>query len=386
MQYIQKKLILPFLFICLTAFPYLLFAQQTENSLSNEEIVKAEVQHIKKIINDSNKEIDTSDGEVHDVYSKTEDSSYEITLQGLTGSITNKTIVVELTIASTQTLQYQKGDIVFVSGDNSPGVINPYIILDHERQTPLFILLIIFIVFVVVVGWVHGIRALLGLIFSLFVVVWFIVPQIIAGGNLVTISLIGIVIIIIPSFYLTHGVNKKITLAIATSLFCILLAQILAFTFIKFASLSGMISDEMLFVVAGSNHHIDAQGLLLIGIVIGVLGVLDDVTVGQASVVEELYEANPLLSSKQAFISAMRVGRHHIGSMINTLILVYAGGSLPMFILFEKNSGPFSSIEMIINNEIIATEIVRALIGSIGLLIAVPLVTVLGSIYLRKKV
>jgi uncharacterized membrane protein len=182
---------------------------------------------------------------------------------------------------------------------------------------------------------------------------------------------------IIPAtFYPSHGFNRKTHIAVFSTLIALVATGFLAKFFINFAKLSGLSSEEAGFLQVLNPEVSSMQGLLLAGIIIGVLGVLDDVTVSQASIVGQLKSANPELNTRQLYVRAMKVGHDHISSMVNTLVLVYAGASLPLLLLFTDAAKPF--IELV-NYEIIADEVVRTLVGSIGLILAVPITTLLAS-------
>jgi uncharacterized membrane protein len=188
---------------------------------------------------------------------------------------------------------------------------------------------------------------------------------------------------IIPiTFYMSHGISKKTTIAVAGTLIALLITGLLGKLFSELAHLNGLSTEEsgMLAVLKGG--EINLKGILLAGIVIGALGVLDDITISQAAIVEQLREAASKAKFGEIYGRAMKVGRDHITSMINTLILVYAGASLPLLLIFVDNPHPLREI---INYEFIAEEIVRTLVGSIGLIVAVPITTFLAAMAYRKK-
>jgi len=182
---------------------------------------------------------------------------------------------------------------------------------------------------------------------------------------------------IIPAtFFLSHGFNKKTWIAIGGTLIALIITGVLADIFVEGAKLTGFASEEAGFLQAHKLGLINIKGLLLAGIIIGVLGVLDDITVSQSAIVQQLKEANSKLKAGELYKKAMSVGKDHIASMVNTLILVYTGAALPLLLLFIDNPHPFSDI---INYEIIADEVVRTLVGSIGLMLAVPITTFIAA-------
>jgi uncharacterized membrane protein len=202
-----------------------------------------------------------------------------------------------------------------------------------------------------------------------------ILPQIEAGANPVLMVVMGSVIIIPIVFLLSHGWQKKTLVAIISTLFCMVITGILIIVFVDYANLTGLESEEAGFIKAMSADLINLKNLLIAGMLIAILGVLDDITVAQAGIVSELKAANPQLSGKELYQRAMKIGQDHIASMINTLILVYAGASFPLLLLFLRSG---QGITLTLNFEVVASEIVRTLTGSLGLIMAVPLTTFLA--------
>ena len=264
-------------------------------------------------------------------------------------------------------VKYKEGDEVVVS---SLGYIT-----DFVRRKPLLWLFITFVVLTIAIGRFWGLTSLLGMGISFLVIFKFILPQILAGRDPILIAILGSLLIIPVTFYLSHGFNKKTTTAIIGTLISLIVAGILAKVFVELTHLTGYASEEAAFLQVMKEETINIRGLLLAGIIIGVLGVLDDITISQAAVVEQLRYANPNLKPGELFKRAMRVGQDHIASMVNTLILVYTGAALPLLLLFVNNPHPFTEV---VNYELIAEEIVRTLVGSIALISAVPITTFLA--------
>jgi uncharacterized membrane protein len=270
---------------------------------------------------------------------------------------------------------YRPGDNVLVSWTpvTEPGQEELFIIIDRVRTTPLFILLGMFVAAIIALGRWKGVRAILGLAFTFAVIIWFMIPRILDGANPVTISVFAAIFIFMFTLYIVHGIGKMTTAAVAGTTISLMLTGTLAYIFVRVSSLTGLASDEAAFIqVMVGGEGINMQGLLLGGIIIGALGVLDDVTVSQSSTVFELRKANPRMSMQQLFASGITVGRDHIAATVNTLVLAYAGVALPLLILFTQIDEP---VLHIINREILAEEIVRTLVGSLGLIAAVPLTT-----------
>jgi len=265
-------------------------------------------------------------------------------------------------------VKYKVGDEVVVS---SLGYIT-----DFVRRQPLLWLFAIFVLLVLAVGKLWGLTSLLGMGLSFLIIFKVILPQILAGRDPILTTILGSLLIIPLTFYLSHGFNKKTAVAVGGTLIALIIAGVLSKVFVEATKLTGYASEEAAFLQIAQGGVMNIKGLLLAGIIIGVLGVLDDITISQAAVVEQLRRANPNLSLEELFSRAMRVGQDHIASMVNTLVLVYTGAALPLLLLFVHNPHPFSEV---INYEIVAEEIVRTLVGSIALILAVPLTTLLAT-------
>jgi len=249
----------------------------------------------------------------------------------------------------------------------------------------LYILTIVFAVIVVVAGRSKGVKALISLVLSFFVIIKLILPQILAGSNPLVVGVIGAFLILAIMIYLTGGFNQKSHLAIVSVLLSLVATMVLSVIFTNLTRLTGMAQEEAAFLIGIGKQAIDFKGLLLAGILIGTVGVLDDVIVGQIEAVEQIKEANPDLSKVEVFRRAYKIGNTHLGAIINTLFLTYAGASLPLLLLFVVHQQPFLSVSSVINNEIIATEIVRSLVGSVGVALSLPVSTYLASNYLKIK-
>ena len=246
-----------------------------------------------------------------------------------------------------------------------------YVFLEPDRRSPLLALTAIFALGVVALGRWRGASALLGLTATLLVLFLFVVPAILDGRDPLLVSLVGSVVITFAALYLSHGVSTQTTVALLGTLGGLLCAAGLAVVFMDAAEITGLASEEALFLTAlGTN--LDLRGLVLGGMMIGALGAIDDITVTQASAIWELREVDPTRSRGDLLRSGLRIGRAHVASTVNTLVLAYAGASMPLLILFVLSDQSASTVA---NGEIMATEIVRTLVGSIGLIAAVPITT-----------
>ncbi len=277
---------------------------------------------------------------------------------------------------------YGKGDKVIVSLAEGPEGGRIYQIVDSVRRDALLILFLIFVGLAVLVARWRGVASLLGMGLSFLVIFSFVLPQISRGADPVIIAVAGAMLIIPITFYLSHGINRKTTGAIIGTIVALLITGLLANIFVEAARLTGFASEEAGFIQFSQQGTINIKGLLLAGIIIGVLGILDDISIAQSAIVFQLKEANPKMGRGELFGRAMDVGKDHIASMVNTLILVYTGAALPLLLLFIGNPRPFREL---VNYEIIADEIVRTLVASIGLILAVPITTAVATFLFSSK-
>jgi len=276
---------------------------------------------------------------------------------------------------------FAAGDRVLVEHLRSAEGEDLFLITDHVRGAPLLWLTLLFVAATLLLNGWQGLRSLLGMAVSLAVIVWFIVPQILAGRDPVLIAVVGSVVMMAISLYLVYGWRPKTHVAVAGLLLSLVLTGLLAAWFVDWARLSGFGAEEASFLqVAGV--HLDTQGLLLAGIIIGTLGALDDVAIGQSSALFELSSANPRLTWLALMRHGMTIGRDHIAAMVNTLLLAYVGAALPLVLLISANAEPLG---MTLNRQIIAEEIVRTLVGSLGLLAGVPLTSLLAATVARHR-
>ena len=254
--------------------------------------------------------------------------------------------------------------------------VDSYSFVDYERTGPMFWLLVLFIVMAVVIGRLRGARSLVGLGISLVIVVAFIVPSILDGRPPLLVAIVGSLAVMLVTMALAHGIGPKSASAALGTSMALLVTVLLGLLFTDLAHLTGFTSEEATFLQVGDSG-LSLRGLVLAGLVIGALGVLDDLTLTQASAVLALRRANPLLRARALYRSALDVGRDHITATINTLVLAYVGASLPILLVFSVGDLPFGDT---VNKEVIAEAIVATLVGSIGLMAAVPLTTGLAAL------
>jgi uncharacterized membrane protein len=250
-----------------------------------------------------------------------------------------------------------------------------YEISDHQRGIQLWILVLAFAAAVVAFGRLRGLTALVGLGVTFAILLLFIVPAILDGRSPLLVAVVGSAAIMLAVLYLTHGFTTATSVAAMGVLISLTLTGVLAAVATSATYLTGVASDETVYVSV-SYGNVDMRGLLLAGILIGSLGVLDDIAVTQAATVEELAAANPSLTAIQLYRAATRIGRTHIASVVNTIILAYAGAALPLLLLISAGSRP---LDQILTNQAIAQEIIRSIVGTLGLIAAVPVTTMLAA-------
>ncbi|MCQ0024699.1 YibE/F family protein [Streptomyces somaliensis DSM 40738] len=251
-----------------------------------------------------------------------------------------------------------------------------YSVTDVDRKFPLLLLSVVFALAVVAVGRLRGVMALIALGTSFVFLTLFILPAILQGSNPLVVAVVGSSAIMLIALYLSHGVSARTSVAVLGTLISLLIIGLLGSLFIGWARLSGN-TDDYTGLIHGLYPGIDMSGLLLAGVIIGSLGVLDDVTVTQTSAVWELHQADPTMGPRALYRAGIRIGRDHIASVVNTLVLAYAGAALPLLLLFSIAQ---SSVGTVANSELVAQEIVRTLVGSIGLVASVPVTTGLAAL------
>ena len=280
---------------------------------------------------------------------------------------------------------YEVGDKVYVYHVEGYDGIDTFYVTDFVRKNRLIWPALLFAVLVVVIGRFKGLRAFIGLLISFAVILWVILPWILKGYDPVWATVFGSIIILLVTFLLTYGFKKKTWIALAGTFVGLVIVALLSVGFTTLSRLTGFNVEEANFLIGLTDQAINIKGILLAGMIIGSIGILNDMTISQTSTVQELAEANPTFSTRELYKRAMKVGVDHIGSMVNTLALAYAGAALPLLLLFTIRKGQYLGYGQVINSEIIATEIIRTLVGSIGLVLVVPVTTYFAALLLKKK-
>lgn len=254
-----------------------------------------------------------------------------------------------------------------------------YSYVDVDRGGALGILAGVFALLVVAVARLRGVAAIVGLVIAFWVLRQFMLPALLAGEPAIPVAVVGSALIMFVALYVAHGVSMRTTTAVLGTMFGLGSTAFLGWLMTRQAYLTGVGGDDELLLGALA-PDLQLRGVLLAGLVLAGLGVLNDVTVTQASSVWELHEAHPSMGARRLFTAAMRIGRDHIASSVYTLVFAYAGAALPIFLLVAVYQRPLLDV---VSTEAIAEEIVSTLVGATGLVLAVPLTTLLGAVILH---
>lgn len=280
--------------------------------------------------------------------------------------------------------QLKPGDVFYVRHIiSSQDGADLWSVSDPYRLPVLIGVALIFLVLLLIFGGIQGIRGLASLIGSLFLIFYLLLPGIYAGLSPILVSIGVASLIIVLGSYVTHGFNRTTTAAMLGMIGTVLITGAGTYIAIHAAQLSGFTTEQNVYLNFSTDGNISMIGLLFGGIMIGLLGVLYDIAIGQAVAVEELARAGAHYTRTQLYARGLRIGREHIGALINTLAIAYVGASLPLLLLFHQST---TSIAYIINGELFATEIIRILMGSIGLILAVPITTLIAAYALHGRI
>jgi uncharacterized membrane protein len=301
----------------------------------------------------------------------------ELEVELLEGPDAGRTVPLDIYDAASA--DFSTGEVLVLEYDEDAPAGFQYRFSDRERSAPLIALTVLFAAAVIVLGRWRGLAALVGLGLSLAILLVFTVPALVEGSDPLLVALVSASAVAFAAIYLSHGLNAMSTVALLGTLAALALTAVLATVFVGVAGITGLASDESAFLRLGG-LEVRLQGLVLAGIVIGALGALDDMTVTQASAVWELRAAAGGWSTRQLYQAGIRIGRDHVASTVNTLVLAYAGAAMPLLLFFSIAQQPLG---IVLNGELVATEVVRTLVGSIGLVASVPLTTALAAFTAR---
>lgn len=301
---------------------------------------------------------------------------------GIAGGTENSTVDFELFPGQEEGLTVGTDVHILVESDGTivgvtaTTIQSMYQYADSQRRTFLWVLLLAFAAAVIALGRWRGVAALTGLALSLIVVVVWLIPSLLDGNPPAWVALVGAASVAYVALYVSHGFTRTSTIALLGTVGALALTTLLSVVTVGLGSFTGFVSEEstLLILLEG----IDIRGLLLAGMVIGAAGALDDVTVTQSSAVAQIRRADPSLSAIDLFTRGMTIGKAHVGSIVNTLMLAYLGAALPLTILFVASQ---QSLGTVANSEVVAVEIVRTIVGTLGIIAAVPLTTWLATLW-----
>jgi uncharacterized membrane protein len=279
-------------------------------------------------------------------------------------------------------IEVNVGDIVFINQLTTADGETIYSIAEHDRRGVLLLFTLLFIAVFLLVAGRKGILSLISLAAVLAVIFLFLLPALLSGASPVLVSVAFAVLIMALVMFITHGLTPSTFAAFLGATTTLIVVSILAHLAVTAARFSGFADDAALYLDLAMGGTLNIAGILLGSIIIGVIGVLDDITITQTALTAELKLANPSLSQKEIFQRAMRVGREHISALVNTLALAYTGAALPMLLFLSLSD---VSPLILINREMLAVEILRTVIGSMGLVFAVPLTTWFALFFIKRK-
>ena len=257
-----------------------------------------------------------------------------------------------------------------------------YLVREKDRTFTLGVLVAFFMAAVLIFGGWQGLRSLASLVGSLLVIVYVLLPTLVAGYPPIPVSIGVAALVLFVAIFFTHGFNMRSLIAYGGTVIAVCLTGLIAHVSIAATGLTGFASEEAVYLNFGTEGQLDFVGLLLAAVIIGALGVLDDIAVTQVAVVRELVSASAAFTKREVYTKAIRVGKEHVGALVNTLMLAYTGAALPLLLWFSLSQTDALSI---VNREIFATEMVRALVGSIGLILTVPITTLLAVVFLHGQ-
>ncbi len=360
-------------FIFALIFPFFVSAQTTQ-SVHKDEIFKAQV-------------IETLKQEKKELDNGQETVQQNLMLRGMEEKWKDKEFKFEGIgdFSVVKNKEYSIGDKVWVAVNYNDKGDSTFHVVDYVRTKALLWLAGVFVFVVLAVGGIKGLRAMLSLVATFAIIIGYIVPSILNGVDPLIPTLVGATGMLLIIIYLTEGFRLKSHIAVVSTFASLVFIIFFSWLFVDLVSLTGITSQNSTLIINMGKHVVNFRGLLLAGVIIGTLGVLNDVVVSQVSTVEQIFHTNRFLGGKEIFKGAYKVGVSHISSMTNTLFLAYAGVSLPLLLLFISGNSAFTGWIQIINNEAIATEIVRTLAGSIGIVLSMPLSTAIASWWFKIK-
>lgn len=357
-----KKLFLTLLCVTSFSFSYSCFAQEVHNDYQGT--YSAKVVDVK-----NEEERNVGWGDVKSIYKVLE-------VKLLDGPQKGQLVTFESDFP-----EISKGDKVFLNHLKDVGGVERYVITNINRTNSIYFFFALFVAVILFFGGKQGARSLLALVGSFLAIFYILIPTILHGWHPLLACILVASGILFAAIFFTHGFNRESTVAYIGTMIAVFITSLLATFAVHITKLSGFSEEASVYLNFNTGGTLDFSGLLLGAIIIGVLGVLDDIAVTQSAVVTELFDSNKDISRLEVYKRAMRVGKEHVGALVNTLVLAYTGTALPLLLLFSIYEYKFTTV---INMEIFATEIIRTIIGSIGLVVTVPIVTLLAVMYLKN--
>ncbi len=288
--------------------------------------------------------------------------------------------VLNIHLGDPQTLtlanKVQKDDQIVIIETKNLQSKTIYQVYDKYRINNILLIFVLFAILVIAIAGLKGIGSMVGLTISLCIILFFIIPQILNGNDPLMISVLGSLVILFVSTYVAHGISRQTSVALISTFCALFITAVIAIVFTSISKLTGVGDEDIASLQIGTTSIINLKGLFLAGVIIGTLGALNDVTITQAATVFELAKTNRNLF--KLFGQGFSVGREHILSLVNTLVLAYAGSSLFIFIFIVLNPAKIP-YWVILNTETISGEVVSTIAGSAGLILAVPIATLLAS-------
>jgi len=367
---VKQKLLFFFLFcICFLFTAHPVLAQQIPSATAKPEFMKAQVVQILGV-------------------KKNPYSDYHSTIQALDvtildGASAGQTVQVNYDSQNISDLALNVGDTIILEKAVNASGNTTYSIEDKYRLDSISFIAAAFIILVILIAGWKGFASFIGLGLSLLVIFSYIVPQILAGADPLTICLIGSIIILLLTTYIAHGFSKQTTIALCATLLALFITFLLSLLIAQISQITGYADENDIAIHFGTQHLINVKGLLLGSIIIGTLGALNDITTTQAAAIFEFAKTDKQLTAKHLFKKGFAVGREHIASLINTLVLAYAGSALTVFLFLFYNSS-YYPLWVILNGETLNEEVIRTIVGTAGLLCVVPIVTFLASYFATK--
>lgn len=331
-------------------------------------------------VSDSENRIKVEVVEIIQTYTDTNEYGPAIKIQEVKAKVIQGEQKGEIVIFKNDYAVMEVGDKVYLDTTTLDTGEVIYAVSDFDRKPVLIVFLLLFIALVIGFGKMQGVRSLVSLGVSIFAIFFVLIPLLIKGYPPVLIATLVSAAILFFAIFFTHGFNRKSTIAFSGTVLAVIVTGLLAYVAVIFGHITGLSAQESVYLNYNTQGNLDFAGLFLASIMIGMLGVLDDISITQVAVVRELYGVAPHMTKKQLFESAIRVGKEHVGALVNTLVLAYIGVALPTVMYFSMSTMGTGEL---INREVFASEILRTILGSIGLILTVPITTWLAVIFLK---